>query len=163
MSAPITWAEATTPITWSAIGINWNSPAKADSSSFAVSGGYSQASGATFPSSVSFANNMGKIHASTLATSGVISFGVQNGATTAGGFTFDNDISLALNQGYTSSSVLTAVGTVTIPINVTYINGTNHAESVTIGSTMNVSSSDSFLWNDVSDVTTVWTDVEYPN
>ena len=163
MSAPITWAEATTPITWSAIGINWNSPAKADSSSFAVSGGYSQASVATFPSSVSFANNMGKIHASTLSTSGVISFGVQNGATTAGGFTFDNDISLALSQGYTSSSVLTAVGTVTIPINVTYINGTNHAESVTIGSTMNVSSSSDFLWGDVSDVTTVWTDVEYPN
>jgi hypothetical protein len=26
-----------------------------------------------------------------------------------------------------------------------------------------VSSSNAFLWNDVSDVTTTWTDVEYPN
>ena len=163
MSAPITWAEATTPITWSAIGINWNSPAKADSSSFAVSGGYSQTSSATFPSSVTFANNMGKVHASTLATSGVVSFGVQNGYTGAGGFTFENEASFALTQNYTLSSTLTAVGAVTIPISVTYVNNTNHAESVTIGSTIDVSSSNAFLWNDVSDVTTTWTDVEYPN
>ena len=163
MSAPITWAEAIAPITWSAVGIDWNSPAKTNSSSFAVSGGYSQTTSATFPSSVSFANNMWKLHASTLDTSGVVSFGVQNGYTSAGGFTFDNAASFNLNQDYTSSSVLSAVGSVTIPISVTYVNATNHAESVTIGSTMNVSSSDAFLWNDVSDVTTVWTDVEYPD
>ena len=159
----MTWAEATSPITWSAVGIDWDSPAKANSSSFAVSGGYSQTSSATFPSSVSFANNMGKIHASTLSTSGVVSFGVQNGYTGAGGFTFENEASFGLTQNYVSSSSLTAVGIATIPISVTYVNNTNHTEPVTIGSTIGVSSSNAFLWNDVSDVTTTWTDVEYPN
>ena len=163
MTAPITWAEASAPIYWSNIGINWNSPAKANSSAFAVTSGYSQTNSATLPSSVSFTNNMGKVHASTLATSGVISFGVQNGYTSAGGFTFDNEVSFGLTQDYTSSSVLTAVGIVTIPINVTYVNATNHADSITIGSTVGMTPSSSFLWSDVSDPTTVWTEVEYPN
>ena len=163
MTAPITWAESTTPITWSTIGINWNSPAKANSSAFGVTSGYSQINSATLSSSASFTNNMGKVHASTLATSGVISFGVQNGYTSAGGFTFDSQASFALTQDYTSSLVLTAVGVVTIPINVTYVNNTNYADSITIGSTVGVSSSNLFLWSDASDPTTVWTKVEYPN
>jgi len=163
LTAPITWAEASAPIYWSNIGIDWNSPAKANSSAFAVTSGYSQTNSATLPSSVSFTNNMGKVHASTLATSGVISFGVQNGYTSAGGFTFGNEVSFGLTQDYTSSSVLTAVGIVTIPINVTYVNATNHADSITIGSTVGMTPSSSFLWSDVSDPTTVWTEVEYPN
>ena len=163
MTAPITWAEASAPIYWSNIGIDWNTPAKSNSSAFAITGGYSQTNSATLPSAVSFTNNMGKVHASTLATSGVISFGVQNGYTSAGGFTFDSEASFALTQDYTSSSTLTAVGVVTIPINVTYVNATNHADSITIGSTVGVTSSNSFLWSDVSDPTTVWTEVEYPN
>ena len=146
MTAPITWAESTTPITWSTIGINWNSPAKANSSAFGVTSGYSQINSATLSSSVSFTNNMGKVHASTLATSGVISFGVQNGYTSAGGFTFDSQASFALTQDY-----------------VTYVNNTNYADSITIGSTVGVSSSNLFLWSDASDPTTVWTKVEYPN
>ena len=163
MTAPITWAEASAPIYWSNIGIDWNSPAKANSSAFAVTSGYSNINIGSLANSVSFTNNMGKVHASTLATSGVISFGVQNGYTSAGGFTFDSEASFALTQDYTSSSTLTAVGVVTIPINVTYVNATNHADSITIGSTVGVTSSDSFLWSDVSDPTTVWTEVDYPN
>jgi hypothetical protein len=163
VTAPITWAEASAPIYWSNIGIDWNSPAKANSSAFAVTSGYSNINIGSLANAVSFTNNMGKVHASTLATSGVISFGVQNGYTSAGGFTFDSEASFALTQDYTSSSILTAVGVVTIPINVTYVNNTNHADSITIGSTVGVTSSDSFLWSDVSDPTTVWTEVDYPN
>ena len=163
MTAPITWAEASAPIYWSNIGIDWNSPAKTNSSAFAVTSGYSNINIGSLANAVSFTNNMGKVHASTLATSGVISFGVQNGYTSAGGFTFDSEASFALTQDYISSSILTAVGVVTIPINVTYVNNTNHADSITIGSTVGVTSSDSFLWSDVSDPTTVWTEVDYPN
>jgi len=35
MTAPITWAEATSPILWSNIGIDWNTPAKGNSATFA--------------------------------------------------------------------------------------------------------------------------------
>jgi hypothetical protein len=106
---------------------------------------------------------MGKINASTIATSGAISFGVQNGLVSAGGFTFSNNVSFGTTMNYAANSVLTATGVITIPLNVTYVNTTNHAESISIGSTMNVTSSTGFLWSDVSDVTTTWTDVEYPN
>jgi hypothetical protein len=163
VSAPITWAEATTPITWSAIGINWNSPAKADTSTLAVSSGYSNINVGTLASAVSFANNMGKVNASTNSMAGVISFGLQNALTIAGGFTFENAISFGVDNGYTISSVLAAVNSITIPLTMTYVNGTNHTESISVGSTMNVTSSSEFLWGDVSDVSTVWTDVEYPN
>jgi len=163
VTAPITWAEASTPITWAAVGINWNSPAKANTSTLSINGGYSNLNNSTIPASISFANNMGKVHATTLATSGVVSFGLQNALTSAGGFTFSSDISFGTAMDYTTSSVLTAVGVITIPLSVTYVNATNHAESISIDSTMNVSSSNDFLWADVSDVTTTWTDVEYPN
>ena len=163
MSAPITWAEATTPITWSAIGINWNTPARADTSTLAVSSGYSNINVGTLAAAASFANNLGKVHASTNSLSTVISFGLQNALTIAGGFTFENDISFDISNDYTISSVLSTSGTITIPLTITYVNGTNHTESISVGSTMNVASSGEFLWGDVNDVSTIWTDVEYPN
>ena len=163
MTAPITWTEATTPITWSAIGINWNSPAKADTSTLAISGGYSNINIGTLASAVSFANNMGKVHASTNSMAGTISFGLQNSLSAPGGFTFDGSASFGVDNGYTISSVLSAVSSITIPLTMTYVNATNHTESISVGSTMNVTSSSEFLWGDVSDVSTVWTDVEYPN
>tara|TARA_R110000765_G_scaffold185920_1_gene291537 strand:- start:191 stop:682 length:492 start_codon:yes stop_codon:yes gene_type:complete len=163
VTAPITWAEASTPITWAAVGINWNSPAKANTSTLSINGGYSNLNNSTIPASIAFANNMGKVHATTLATSGVVSFGLQNALTSAGGFTLANDISFGTTMDYTISSVLSAVSVITIPLSVTYVNATNHAESISIDSTMNVSSSNDFLWVDVSDVATTWTDVEYPN
>jgi hypothetical protein len=163
VSAPITWAEATTPITWSAIGINWNTPARADTSTLAVSSGYSNINVGTLAAAASFANNLGKVHASTNSMSTVISFGLQNALAGAGGFTFENDISFGVDNGYTSSSILSAVSSITIPLTMTYVNATNHAESISVGSTMNVTSSGEFLWDNVSDVSTVWTDVEYPN
>ena len=163
MSAPITWAEATTPITWSAIGINWNTPARADTSTLAVSSGYSNINVGTLAAAASFANNLGKVHASTNSLSTVISFGLQNALTIAGGFTFESDISFDISNDYTISSVLSTSGTITIPLTMTYVNGTNHTESISVGSTMNVASSGEFLWGDVNDVSTIWTDVEYPN
>jgi hypothetical protein len=163
VSAPITWAEATTPITWSAIGIDWNTPARADTSTLAVSSGYSNINVGTLAAAASFANNLGKVHASTNSLSTVISFGLQNALVSLGGFTFENAISFDVDNGYTNSGTLAAVSSITIPLTMTYVNGTNHTEPISIGSTMNVTSSGEFLWGDVNDVSTVWTDVEYPN
>jgi hypothetical protein len=39
MTAPITWAEASSPIYWSNIGIDWDSPAKTETSIFTVNSG----------------------------------------------------------------------------------------------------------------------------
>jgi len=163
VTAPIKWSEATTPITWAAVGINWNSPAKADTSTLAISGGYSNTNVGTIAAAASFANNLGKVHASTNSMSTVISFGLQNALVSLGGFTFENAISFDVDNGYTNSGTLAAVSSITIPLTMTYVNATNHTESISIGSTMNVTSSGEFLWSNVSDVSTVWTDVEYPN
>ena len=40
MTAPITWAEASSPIYWSNIGINWNTPAKTESETFGIDTSY---------------------------------------------------------------------------------------------------------------------------
>ena len=40
MTAPITWAEASSPIYWSNIGINWNTPAKTESETFGINTTY---------------------------------------------------------------------------------------------------------------------------
>ena len=54
MTAPITWAEATSPILWSNIGINWNTPAETGSAAYAVDSGYSLGVSHTKGASISF-------------------------------------------------------------------------------------------------------------
>ena len=94
MTAPITWAEATSPILWSNIGIDWNTPAIADSSTFALSNTFPSSGVGTLVAFSTIGANMGKIHASTLATSGVISFGNNMGYPSEGGFTFTGDATM---------------------------------------------------------------------
>ena len=163
MTAPITWAEATSPILWSNIGIDWDTPAKANTSTYASSVGYTTSNNATQNVSATLGSNMGKIHASTLATSGVISFGNVMGEASEGGFTFTGQAEFSSSLGYTPTDVNTAVGSATFAVDNTFVTNINHAESVTVGVTSGISLSDSLLWNDVSDPTTVWTRVEYPN
>ena len=54
MTAPITWAEATSPILWSNIGIDWNTPAETGSATYAVDGGYTLGAAHTKGASISF-------------------------------------------------------------------------------------------------------------
>jgi hypothetical protein len=163
MTAPIKWSEATSPILWSNIGIDWDSPAKANTSTYASSVGYTASNNATQNVSATLGSNMGKIHASTLATSGVVSFGNVVGTSSEGGFTFTGVIEFSNSLGYTPVDVHTAVGSATFALDNTYITNTNHAESVSVGVTCADGSSSGLLWNEVSDPTTVWTRVEYPN
>ena len=163
MAAPIKWSEATSPILWSNIGIDWDTPAKANTSTYASSVGYTTSTNATQNVSATLGSNMGKIHASTLATSGVISFGNVMGEASEGGFTFTVEAEFSSSLGYTPTDVNTAVGSATFAVDNTFVTNINHAESVTVGVTSGISLSDSLLWNEVSDPTTTWTRVEYPN
>ena len=54
MTAPITWAEATSPILWSNVGINWNTPAETGSATYAVDGGYTLGASHIKGGSISF-------------------------------------------------------------------------------------------------------------
>ena len=55
MTAPITWAEASSPILWSNIGIDWNSPAKTGDPTFALSQGITPIAGKLYTDSITFA------------------------------------------------------------------------------------------------------------
>ena len=164
MAAPITWAEATSPILWSNIGIDWDTPAVTGSSTFALSNTFPSSGVGTLVAFSTIGANMGKIHASTLAASGVISFGNNMGYPSEGGFTFSGEVTFSNDLGYTQSGTLTnAVGAVTFALDNTYVNNTNHQESVSLALNTTFTDSSEFLWNEVSDVPTTWTDVEYPN
>ena len=81
-----------------------------------------------------------------------------------GGFTFSGEVTFSNDLGYTQSGTLTnAVGAVTFALDNTYVNNTNHQESVSLALNTTFTDSSEFLWNEVSDVPTTWTDVEYPN
>ena len=54
MTAPITWAEATSPILWSNIGIDWNTPAETGSATYALDGGFTLDASHTKGASISF-------------------------------------------------------------------------------------------------------------
>ena len=58
MTAPITWGDAVAPIYWSNIGINWNSPAKAESPSYGVNLGHTNTGVGNVVGSTSFGLNL---------------------------------------------------------------------------------------------------------
>ena len=186
MSAPITWAQASSPILWSNIGINWNTPAQTGASTFSLGNTYNIIHDFIAAESISFATSLGKVHASTAAFANAISFGFQGAMPSGVSHTLVNSLSLGLSTGYTSSGVFSAAESITVPLTVTYVNATNHQESISIGSTMDIPRSGTFAeflwsgvtdpstswaavtdptstWSSVSDSSTTWTKVDYPN
>lgn len=163
MTAPITWAEASSPIYWSNIGIDWNSPAKAETSIFAVNSGLVLLSGVDYIVAISFGVNLTSGKESKHHVIESISYGLQQGYSNLGGFTISGSAQFDINGGVTSSSVLEAVGSATYGIENNYINNTNHSETTTIGITMTYSNGDSLLWNPVDEPSSVWTKIDYPN
>ncbi len=105
MTAPITWADATSPIYWSNIGINWNSPAKGESTSYSITNDYSSVS--------------------RLDAVGSALYTVNNGFTSTNSFLW-NDLSDPSN-------------------------------------TWSLVSDPTTIWSDVNDPTTIWTKVDYPD
>ena len=181
MTAPITWAESTAPITWSAVGINWNSPAKANSSSFGVSTGGTSTHLNIVAGSVTFAMDAGSTISSGMNFPESITFALDSGYSSVGGFTLPESITFALENGYTQNDDATFADAISLGVTGGYVNNTLHPESVTLAATNrlilgqffqdsititvngSVTTDNEFLWDDVSDVSTTWTTVEYPN
>ena len=167
MSAPITWAQASSPILWSNIGINWNTPAQTSASTFSIGNTYNTLQDFVHGGVISFNMGLGKVHASTAAFANAISFGFQGAMPSGAAHTLANSVSLGLSTGYTSSGVFNASESITVPLTVTYVSSTSHqmVESISIGSTMDIPRSGTFaefLWNDVTDPSTSWVAVTDP-
>ena len=106
---------------------------------------------------------------------------VELAQTGVGGFVFSDSITLAATANYTQSDDATLVNSITIAATVDEINNLNYSESITLASeqsifpgefyansislasTAGLTMADSFLWNEVSDTSTTWTKVDYPN
>jgi len=164
LTAPITWAEATSPIYWSSIAINWNSPAKGESPSFAVDVGYTTGGRLDIGSSVLYGIDAGLVKSGTGTIVADAIYAVNTGYTCLGGFTLNASADFDISLDETSLGILTnAVASASYDLDANYINNTKYPESASITVKMNYQNGDSFLWNDVSDITTIWTKVDYPN
>ena len=113
MTAPITWAEATSPILWSNIGIDWNTPAETGSATYAVDGGYSLGVSHTKGASISFGLDASYALAEDVTMPVSMSFGttigsdLQHGLVVQGAGTFASDLSQASSVTATMSPTIT--------------------------------------------------------
>ena len=165
MTAPITWAEATSPILWSNIGIDWNTPAKANSATFAADVGetHSEEQGIGF--NVTFGANVGE----TLAVVPIKPESITMGLTAAQAVGHDHTLAASAIFGTNLTSPITdrldAVESVTFAVSdvSTLTPGTTFTDEPTYAVSVGISGSTSLLWNEEADVTTTWTKVDYPN
>ena len=181
MTAPITWAQATTPILWSNIGIDWDTPAKANSVSIAAEGDVTLASRVVKAESISMGVGQGQTLVDNATFVDSITMAAESTATVLAGFTFPVSVSFGADVGYTQAVGATYRDSISMAADADLINNVVHPESITFAIegrvfpgefyansiTMATESSMSldseFLWNEVDDVTTTWTKVEYPN
>ena len=133
MVAPITWAEATSPILWSNIGINWNTPAETGSATYGLTDGFSSSSDhtlgesitfaidntfsntgvATFRPSATFANTMGANIQHGLVLFASASFSMDVTQSNTGVLTTNPSITFALDNAYTSAGNLSFSDSIT--------------------------------------------------
>ena len=181
MAAPITWAQATSPIDWDLIGINWNTAAKANSISIAATGDVTLASRIVKAESISFALGAGETLVDNVTFPNSITIAAEADSAFVGGFTFPVSVSFGSDLGYTQADSATYRNSISVAADAGILNNVVHPESITLaiegrifpgefyansismGTESSMSLDSGFLWNDVDDVTTTWTKVEYPN
>ena len=164
MTAPITWAEATSPILWSNIGINWNTPAETGSATYAIGDGFTLGVSHTKGASISFGIDASyeNIGVATMPLS--VAFGttvgsdIQHGVIIQGAGTFAADLSQL------STGVATMNPSITFGVDVDYTSTVTATfpASVTFSGSFDQTAVDSFLWNPETDPTTTWTAVTDP-
>jgi hypothetical protein len=185
MVAPITWAEATSPILWSNIGINWNTPAETGSASYGVVDGFSSTHLNILGVSASFGvepsySSLGVSTIPVSITDGIeVSSDLQHGLVVQGAGTFSADLSQL------STVTATMSPTITFGVDADYssIGNMSFSEIITFSGSFSQTASGRFLWNpetdptttwaavtdptstwsDVTDPSTIWTKVDYPN
>ena len=145
MTAPIKWEQATSPILWSNIGINWNTAALGNSGTFAANVGQTLSVIPTKTEAITMALTAAQAvgHDKTLAESAI----------------FGADLTSPVTDR------LDAVESVTFAVTDTSTMGpgTIFTDEPIYTVNMGIEGSTSFLWNDVDDETTTWTKVDYPN
>lgn len=164
MVAPITWAEATSPILWSNIGINWNTPAETGSATYGVDSGYSLGADHTKGASISFGveSSYSSVGVSTIPvsiTDGIeVSSDLQHGMLIQGVGTFAADLSQL------STAIATMSPSITFDIDADYSSTGNlsFSDSISFGGSLSQSALSRFLWNPETDPTTTWTAVTDP-
>ena len=164
MTAPITWAEATSPILWSNIGINWNTPAETGSATYALDDGFTLDASHTKGASISFgldasyalAEDMTIPVSASMGTT--ISSDLQHGLLIQAAGTFAADLSQL------STVTATMSPTITFDVDADYssVGNLSFSDSISFGGTLSQSALDSFLWNPETDPTTTWTAVTDP-
>jgi hypothetical protein len=114
--------------------------------------------------SASYDVNAGLIKSGTGTIIADVTYATNAGYTSLGGFTLSASADFDVSLDESSTGILTnAVASASYDLDAGYINNTNYSETASIAVRMNYQNSDSFLWNDVSDITTTWTKVDYPN
>ena len=165
MTAPITWAEATSPILWSNIGINWNTPAKANSATFAANVGETHSEEQGIGYCISFGANVGQ----SLAVVPTKPVAITMALTAAQAVGHDKTLAESAIFGAHLTSPVTdrldAVESITFAETDTSTMGpgTIFTDEPIYTVNMGIAGSTSFLWNEEDEVTTTWTKVDYPN
>ena len=180
-AAPIPWSSANTPIDWDVIGINWNTAAKANSISIAAEGdvamservakiesismgvdaGQTLVDNATFVDSITMAAEGDATTLAGLSLAASATFGSDLGYTQADDATYRNSISIAADAGILNNIVHPE--SITFAVEGELFPGEFYQESISMATDYSMSLDSEFLWNDVDDVSTTWTKVEYPN
>ena len=165
MTAPITWAEATSPILWSNIGINWNTPAETGSATYALDDGFTLGVSHTKGASISFGVDASYANTGIATMPMSVSFGttigsdLQHGLLIQGVGTFASDLSQA------STVTATMSPSVTFGVDADYssVGNMSFSDSITFAGSFTQTAVDSFLWNPETDPTTAWTAVTDPS
>jgi len=165
MTAPITWAEATSPILWSNIGIDWNTPAETGSATYALDDGFTLGVSHTKGASISFGVDASYANTGIATMPMSVSFGttigsdLQHGLLIQGVGTFASDLSQA------STVTATMSPSVTFGVGADYSSVANKSfsETITFAGSFTQTAVDSFLWNPETDPTTAWTAVTDPS
>ena len=165
MTAPITWAEASSPILWSNIGINWNTAALGKSVTFAANVGETQNVDQGIGFNITFGANVGqtlavvptKPVAITLALTAAQAVG--HDKTLAESAIFAADLTSPVTDRLDAVEGITFAVTDTSTLNP----GTTFTDEPVYPVSVGMVGSTSFLWNEEDDVTTTWTKVDYPN
>ena len=165
MTAPITWAEATSPILWSNIGIDWDTPAKANSVTYAVGDGFTLGVSHTKGASISFGldASYANIGVTTMPLS--VAFGTTVGSDIQHGVVIQVAGTLAADLAQTLSVDLTMNPSISFGVEGGYTSACNlfFSDSITFAGSFTQTAVDSFLWNPETDPTTTWTAVTDPS
>ena len=180
--APIKWTQATSPIDWDNIGINWNTAAKANSISIGAESDVTVSERVAKIESISMGVGAGQTLVDNATFVDSVTMAVEGDSTTLAGLSFAASATFGSNLGYTQADKATYRESVSMAADTDIVNNVVHPESITFsieGKTLtgqfyeesiSMAAESSmypidyeFLWNDVADVSTTWTKVEYPN